>query len=475
MEIKKIKENVYEIQKEGGMKVPVRVYATEEMLEALKKDSSLQQGMNSAHMPGIQKYFVMLPDAHQGYGFPIGGVAAFDMETGCISPGGAGYDLNCGVRLLVSDLEKDEATEKIKQVLDALFEHVPCGVGSESNLRLTDKEMNEVLNTGVTWALNNGYAIEEDVRHCEENGHMKTADSSKVSQKAKSRGREQLGTLGAGNHFLEVQYVDKIFDKKTAKAFGITHEGQVTLMIHCGSRGLGHQVCSDYLRKIEQEFAEVVNKLPERELAYAPANSQTAKDYLGAMSAAANFAWTNRQLIQHHCKMAFNEVFKDKHNLRLVYDVAHNIVKIEEYEIDGKMKKLYVHRKGATRAFGPGNKELPEDYINVGQPIILPGSMGTSSYILVGTNDAMDETFGSTAHGSGRTLSRHEAIRQFKPQDVINDLESHHITIKAGSKEGISEEAPQAYKNVDDVVKVSDEVGIGKIVARVRPIGVIKG
>jgi len=382
---------------------------------------------------------------------------------------------NCGVRLLTTNLEKEEVTKKIKELLEALFEHVPCGVGSESKLRLTDEQMNEVLNTGVSWCVKNNYASKIDANHCEEEGHMKTANASKISQKAKSRGRKQLGTLGAGNHFLEVQYVDKIYNKEVAKKFGITEEGQVTLMIHCGSRGLGHQVCSDFLRRVEKEFPDLVAKLPERELAYAPANSDTAKDYLGAMSSAANFAWANRQVIQYHCQEAFKEVFKKNNDLKLIYDVAHNIVKIEDHEIDGKMKKVYVHRKGATRSFGPGHKEICKDYRDVGQPVILPGSMGTSSYILVGSEEAMKETFGSTAHGAGRVMSRHEALKTFKSEDVKKDLAEHNIMVKSASMKGISEEAPGVYKNVDEVVKVSDEVGIGKLVARVRPIGVIKG
>ncbi|MEA3378098.1 MAG: RtcB family protein [Nanoarchaeota archaeon] len=382
---------------------------------------------------------------------------------------------NCGIRLLTSSLEKEEAADKIKDLLDALFKHVPCGVGSESGLRLTDTQMEDVLNTGVDWAIKNNYALKEDAEHCEEEGHMQTSDASKISQKAKSRGRKQLGTLGAGNHFLEVQYVDKIFNKEVAEKFGITHEGQVTLMIHCGSRGLGHQVCSDYLRKIEKEFPNLVDALPERELAYAPANTQTAKDYLGAMSAAANYAWTNRQLIQYHSKLAFNEIFKDRHNLKLLYDVAHNIVKIEEHEVDGKKKRLLVHRKGATRAFGPGHKEIPIDYREVGQPILLPGSMGTSSYVLVGSEKAMNETFGSTAHGAGRVMSRHEAKKRFRAEEVKKELELQNIYVKSASWKGISEEAPMVYKDVDEVVKVSDNVGIGKIVARLKPIGVIKG
>lgn len=474
MEIKKIKENIFEIQKTPGMNVPVRVYVSEKMLDSLNKDKCLSQGMNATHLPGIQKYFVMLPDTHQGYGFPIGGVAAFDMENGCISPGAVGYDQNCGVRLLTTNLDKGEVYSNIKDLLNEIFANVPCGVGSESKLKLSDEEMDNVLNKGIKWCIENSYATEYDFEHCEENGYMKTADASKVSPKAKARGRKQLGTLGAGNHFLEVQYVEKIFDKDTAKAFGINHEGQVTLMIHCGSRGLGHQVCSDYLRRIEKEFPELVSKLPEKELAYAPSTSVTAKDYLSAMSSAANFAWANRQIIQHNCIKAFKKIFPDS-ELKLVYDVAHNIIKIEEHEVNGETKKLYVHRKGATRAFPAGRNELPEAYRSIGQPVILPGSMGTSSYVLVGSQASLDLTFGSTAHGAGRVMSRHEALRKFKGENVKEELAKHNIIIKSASIKGISEEAPDVYKDIDEVVKVSHDLGIGKLVAKVKPIGVIKG
>lgn len=473
--LKLVEKDIYEIEKEGSMNVPLKIFASEKILEKIKKDESIQQGVNVACLPGIQKQSIMMPDAHQGYGFSVGGVAAFDTEHGCISPGGIGFDINCGVRLLTTNLKKDEVEPKIKQLMNELFSNIPCGVGGESNLRLTDQELDEVLNTGLDWAFKKNYALKEDLDHCEENGHMKTADASKVSQKAKSRGRKQLGTLGAGNHFLEVQFVDEIYDKETAKIFGITEKNQVVVMIHSGSRGLGHQVCSDYLRKIEDEYTETVNNLPEKDLAYAPTNSQLAKDYLGAMSAAANFGWTNRQLITFYTRKSFETVFEDRVKLKLMYDVAHNIAKIEEYKIDNKLKKVYVHRKGATRAFGPGHKEIPKIYRDVGQPIILPGSMGTSSYVLVGTDKAMNETFSSTPHGAGRLMSRHEANKKFTGEQVKKELEKSKIYIKSASMKGISEEAPDVYKDVDEVVKVADEVGIGKKVAKLRPLGVIKG
>ncbi|MBS3172446.1 RtcB family protein [Candidatus Woesearchaeota archaeon] len=473
--LKLIEKDVYEIAKEGNMQVPLKIFASEKLIEKIKKDDSIQQGINVACLPGIQKQSIMMPDAHQGYGFPVGGVAAFDIETGGISPGGIGFDINCGVRLLTTNLERKDVEPKIKQIMNELFNNIPCGVGGESTLRLTDQELDEVLNTGLDWTLKNGYAQKEDLEKCEENGHMKTADSSKVSQRAKSRGRKQLGTLGAGNHFVEVQIVDEIYDKEIAKIFGITKKDQVVVMIHSGSRGLGHQVCSDYLRAIEDQFSDIVNKLPEKDLAYAPTNSKLAKDYLGAMSSSANFGWCNRQLITFYVRKAFNNTFGDKTKLNLVYDVAHNIAKVEEYKIDNELKKLYVHRKGATRAFGPGHKEIPKIYRDVGQPIILPGSMGTASYVLVGTDKAMNETFSSTPHGAGRLMSRHEANSLFTGEQITKDLEKQKIYIKAASVRGISEEAPNAYKDVDEVVKVADEVGIGKKIVRLRPLGVIKG
>jgi len=382
---------------------------------------------------------------------------------------------NCGVRLLTTDLDIKDVQPKISELINVLFDNVHCGVGSESNLRLSDSDLDEVLNTGLNWALKNNYATKEDLDHCEENGSMKTADASKVSQRAKSRGRKQLGTLGAGNHFLEIQYIEKIYDDKIAKVFGINKENQIVVMVHTGSRGLGHQTCGDYLRKIEDAFPDIVGKLPEKDLAYAPTDSKLAKDYLGAMSAAANYGWCNRQVITKYTRDSFKKVFCKKIDLKLVYDVAHNIAKVEEYVIDGKKKKVYVHRKGATRAFGPGHKEVPVAYRKVGQPIILPGSMGTASYVLVGTDKAMNETFSSTPHGAGRMMSRHEASRRFDYESILKSMEKDKIIVKSASNKGVVQEAPGAYKDVDEVVRVADAVGIGKKVARLRPLGCIKG
>ncbi len=395
------------------------------------------------------------------------------MKEGGISPGGIGYDINCGVRLMRTNLTKEQIYPKINELLDSLFKHVPAGLGS-SNIKVTSEVLNGVLNKGAKWAVENGYGNKDDLEHCEEGGCMKTADASKVSEKAKSRGRKQVATLGSGNHFLEIQYVDEIFDDEVAKTFGITEKGQVVLMIHCGSRGLGHQVCSDYLREMEKSFPDIISRLPDKELVYAPAGHKLCNDYLKAMSAAANFAWCNRHIIGHQTRKAFSETFPDS-KLETIYDVAHNICKIEEHEIDGMKKKVYMHRKGATRAFPPGHPEIPKDYQKVGQPIILPGSMGTSSYLLVGTEEGMKATFGSTAHGAGRVMSRHEALQKFRGEQVKKDLESKNITIKSASWKGVAEEAPGVYKDIDEVVEVSHNTGIGKKVVQFKPIGVVKG
>ncbi|MBU1974325.1 MAG: RtcB family protein, partial [Nanoarchaeota archaeon] len=426
-----------------------------------------------AVLPGIQQYGCVMPDGHEGYGFPIGGVAALDVETGGISPGGIGFDINCGVRLLATNLKKEQITPKVKQLLDSLFKSVPAGLGS-SNITVTKEILDEVLDKGAKWAVENGYGNEDDLANCESNGCMKTADASSVSDKAKNRGRKQLATLGSGNHFLEIQYVDEIFDKEIAKAFGFTEPGQVVIMIHCGSRGLGHQVCSDYLREMERTFPELLQKLPDRQLIYAPAGTKLCTDYLQAMSAAANFAWCNRHIIGHQTRTAFKKVFPEV-EMKTVYDVAHNICKVEEHEINGEMKKVYLHRKGATRAFPPGHPELSETYQKTGQPILLPGSMGTASYVLVGTEEGMKTTFGSTAHGAGRVMSRHAALQQFRGEQVKKDLEAQGISLKSASWKGVAEEAPGVYKDIEEVAKVSHEVGIGRKVVRVKPMGCIKG
>jgi tRNA-splicing ligase RtcB (3'-phosphate/5'-hydroxy nucleic acid ligase) len=472
--LRKLNDSCYQLDREDNMRVPAIFFLNEKLL-SLVEDSALLQAKNVASLPGIYKYAIAMPDMHVGYGFPVGGVAAFDAEDGIISPGGIGFDINCGVRLLVTNLEKDDVAPKVKELLDTLFANIPCGMRGDSRLKVTIDELDDVLNRGAKWCVEHNIGNEDDLSNCEEGGHYDHADAKTVSHKAKERGKSQLGTLGSGNHFLEIQFVDKIFDKKTAKAFKLDHEGQCVVMIHCGSRGLGHQVCSDYLRLMEDAYPDVVAKLPEKDLIYAPAQSELGKRYFKAMCASANFAWANRHTIAHQVRRSFRQVFGDSVQLDTVYDVSHNMAKLEEYEIDGKIRKVYVHRKGATRAFGPGRQEISAQYRKTGQPIILPGSMGTSSYVLVGTAKAMDESFGSTAHGAGRTMSRHSAIEQFRGEDIKRELESRSIFVKAASWKGISEEAPQAYKDVDEVVKVSHDAGIGNIVARVKPMGVVKG
>lgn len=380
---------------------------------------------------------------------------------------------NCGVRLIKTNLKKEEIYPKIKELLDSLLKNVPAGLGS-SNITVTKEILDGVLDKGAKWAVENGYGNQEDLEYCEENGCMATADASKVSPQAKNRGKKQLATLGSGNHFLEIQYIDKIFDKEAAKVFGLTEEGQVVLMVHCGSRGLGHQVCSDYLREMERTFPEIIKKLPDKELVYAPAGHKLCEDYLKAMSAAANFAWCNRHIIGHQVRQAFAKAFPEA-ELKTVYDVAHNIAKLEEHKIEGEIKKVYLHRKGATRAFPPGHPDIPKAYRKVGQPIILPGSMGTASYLLVGTKEGMELTFGSTAHGAGRVMSRHEALRKFRGEQIKKELEGKRISLKSVSWQGVAEEAPGVYKDIDEVAEVSHQTGIGRKVVRFKPIGVVKG
>jgi len=432
-----------------------------------------------AHLPGIYKYSITLPDGHEGYGFPIGGVAATDYENGVISPGGVGYDINCGVRLLTTSLSEGDIRPKLPDLATTIFNNVPSGLGSRrKDFRVTPTELDQVAREGVPWVIEKAYGWKEDVEHCEESGCMKNADPNKVSSTAKSRGETQLGTLGSGNHFLEIQKVDKIFDPRIAKVFGINHEGQVTVMIHCGSRGYGHQICSDYLRVMERAVHKYKIELPDRELACAPGTSPEAQDYFQAMSCAVNYAFVNRQTIAHWVRQSFEQVFKkpaETFGLNLVYDVAHNIAKIEEHEIDGQTKKVWIHRKGATRAFPPNHEAVPADYRPYGQPVIIPGSMGTSSWLLVGTAKAMEITFGSTAHGAGRMLSRTAAKRQFWGGEVKKALESRGEVIRAASQVVLAEEADQAYKDVDKVAEVSDKVGIATRVARLVPLAVVKG
>jgi tRNA-splicing ligase RtcB len=478
--LEKVNDYMWQIPKyKPGMQVPGMVFANQALLEKMQTDRTLWQCSNVAQLPGIYKYAVTLPDGHEGYGFPIGGVAATDYENGVISPGGVGYDINCGVRLLSTTLSEKDIRPKLAPLAEAIFRNVPSGLGSRrKDFTVSNSDLEKLVTEGVQWLIDRGLGWSKDAMHCEENGHMANANPDKVSNTAKNRGLTQIGTLGSGNHFLEIQKVDKIFNEKTAKAFGITHEGQVTVMIHCGSRGYGHQVCSDYLRVMEHAVQKYKIALPDRELACAPGNSQEAKDYIEAMACAVNYAFANRQAIMHWVRESFKQVYQqdpEKFGLNLVYDVAHNIAKAETHSIDGGQKKVWVHRKGATRAFPAGHPDVPDDYRSEGQPVLIPGSMGTSSWVLVGSQKAMDLTFGSTAHGAGRMMSRSAAKRQFWGGDIKSALEKRGIVIRAASASVLAEEADPAYKNVDIVADVSDKVGIATKVARLVPIAVVKG
>jgi tRNA-splicing ligase RtcB len=478
--LKKLQDCIWEIPQSfrTGMNVPGRVYADNDLIQKMAEDLTLTQCANVAHLPGILDRSIVMPDGHQGYGFPIGGVAAFDMENGVISPGGVGYDINCGVRLVLSSLDVKDVRPALPKLVEAMFNAVPSGLGSKGGIRLSHTELNEVLDRGVHWAVEKGYGYEEDARRCEEGGIMKTADHTKVSDTARGRGSGQLGTLGSGNHFLEVQAVDRIFDQRAAKAFGVEREGQVVVMIHSGSRGLGHQVCSDHLHVMEQAVSKYGLRIPDRELACAPASSREASDYFGAMSAACNYAWVNRQCIMHWTRQAFQKTFltdPERLGMRMVYDVAHNLAKREDHDHGGRRKTLYVHRKGATRAFPAGRPEVPQEYRDIGQPVIIPGSMGTASYLLVGGPRSLELSWGSTAHGAGRFLSREAAIRKYWGSDVKRDLEGKGIHLRAANIRVIAEEAPGAYKDVDRVAEVSNRLGIATIVARLVPLGVTKG
>jgi len=463
----------------SGMRVPGLVFADEDLLDKMRTDRTLDQCANVAHLPGIYKYSITLPDGHEGYGFPIGGVAATDYTEGVVSPGGVGYDINCGVRLLTTNLTEKDIRPKLADLITTIFNNVPSGLGSRrKDFHISLSELDRIAAEGVPYIVERGLGWPEDIENCEENGHMENANPDKVSTNAKSRGLQQTGTLGSGNHFLEIQRVDKILDPTVAKVFGITDVGQVTVMIHCGSRGFGHQVCSDYLRVMERATQKYKITLPDRELACAPGTSTEAQDYYQAMSCAVNYAFSNRQAITHWVRQSFEQVFKqsaETFGLRLVYDVAHNIAKIEEHKIDGATKKVWIHRKGATRAFGPNRPEVPTDYRPCGQPVLIPGSMGTSSWVLVGTSKSMEVSFGSTAHGAGRMMSRTAAKRRYWGGDIKKNLEERGIIVRAASTVVLAEEADPAYKNVDKVAEVSDKVGIATRVARLLPIAVAKG
>ena len=492
---KKINDYIWEIPKNfrHDMKVPARIYITEKMLENILDERAVEQLVNVATLPGIEGYALAMPDIHQGYGFPIGGVAAIRSEDGVISPGGVGYDINCGVRLLLSQHHTSELKDKIVLLANQFQRNIPSGVGRGSDLKLSPKEMDEVLNKGVKWALQKGYAEKEDLEAIEEEGSYREADASSVTERAKKRGQDQLGTLGAGNHFIEIQEVEQIFNEEVAKKFGL-FAGQVTVMIHTGSRGLGHQTCTDYVRIMDRAMEKYNIRLPDRELACAPFKSEEGQKYFRAMAAAANFAWVNRQVITYQARKAWDKILGVEKGvqhpigcwtpLKILYDVAHNIAKLEKYN----GKEYIIHRKGATRAFGPSfapqggasegkpvRFELPEKYRETGQPVIIPGSMGTASYVLVGTEIAMRETFGSTCHGAGRAMSRMKSKREVDYNQLKKRLEDKGIIICAGSVKGLVEEAPESYKDIEEVVGVVHGAGIALKVAKLKPLAVMKG
>jgi tRNA-splicing ligase RtcB len=473
----KISDWLWEIPKDfrSDMLVPARVYASEKMLTESFKDRSLEQLVNVATLPGIQKYALAMPDMHEGYSSPIGGVAAISTQDGIISPGMAGYDLNCGVRLLKSDYSEKEIKPYLEKLATKIYKEVPSGLGRGRQLKFSNPELDKILNGGVLYLVEQGYGEKEDIENCEGQGRLPWADALAVSNHAKNRGRDQVGTLGSGNHFLEIQKVAEIFDEKVAKAFGLFRD-QVVIMVHCGSRGLGHQVCTDYLREfIPLMINKYKIKVPDKEFACVPFNSPAGQRYFSAMAAAANYAWSNRQMITHFTRNAWKVVLGEKASkLKVLYDVAHNIIKKEKYEINGKEIEVAIHRKGATRAFPPGNPEIPEKYRPVGQPVLIPGSMGTASYVLVGSKTGAEAWY-SSCHGAGRTMSRHEAMKRVSGQEVLKKLELKGIVVKCWSLRGIAEEAPLAYKDVDEVVNVVHQAGLSKKVAKLVPLAVIKG
>jgi tRNA-splicing ligase RtcB len=474
--IRKLDEYRYQIPKgtRAGMRTDAVIYASEKLLSQIAKDQSLEQAVNVATLPGIVGNSLAMPDIHQGYGFPIGGVAATDYATGVVSPGGVGFDINCGVRLLASALTRAEVQPRIRELVNQLFRDVPCGVGRGSRVNLTHTDLEQVLATGVKWMVEHEFGEPADMEFCEESGQMRGADPDQVSKRAKERGRPQAGSLGSGNHFLEVQYVQQTFDGVVSETLGL-EEDQVVMLIHSGSRGLGHQVCTDFLAQMGAAMKKYKIELPDRQLACVPIHSPEGESYLGAMRAAANFAWANRQAITHFVRAAFRTVFGDGAALRVIYDVAHNMAKHEKHLVDGRERDVLVHRKGATRAFPPGNLEIPTRYRAIGQPVLIPGSMGTASWVLVGREQAMQETFGSVCHGAGRLLSRTAAKRGRDIAQVKQQLEDKGIYVRSETRDGILEEIPEAYKDVDEVVEVVRRAGLARKAARLAPLGVLKG
>ena len=462
---------------QSGMRVPGLIYADEKMIDQVRGDQAPQQVANVAHLPGLLGYSLAMPDIHWGYGFPIGGVAGIDVETGVVSPGGVGYDINCGVRLVRTSLRYDDIKDRIRELVERLFQNIPCGLGSTSKLKLSRKEERTVLRDGPIWAVKQGFGWNEDVELTEQKGRIEGADPDALSERALIRGKSQLGTLGSGNHFLEIQEVMEIFDEKAARAFGL-EKGQITVMIHTGSRGLGYQVCDDNLDRMVKAMTRFNIQLPDKQLACAPVSSDEGRQYLASMAAAANYAWTNRQVILHWVRETFEQVLAqpaERIGLHMVYDVAHNIAKLEEHTVESSLKKVLVHRKGATRAFPAGHPDLPEKYRSVGQPVIIPGDMGTASYVLAGTQKAMEESFGSTCHGAGRVMSRHAAIRLTRGRSILQEMESQGIVVRSRGRNTLYEEVSEAYKDIDQVVDIVNGAGLSRKVVRMRPLGVVKG
>ena len=475
--LKKIDDFRWMIPAVGGMRVPGIIYSSEKLIKEMGEDESPKQVANVAHLPGIVKHSLAMPDMHWGYGFPIGGVAAFDMKEGIISPGGVGYDINCGVRLMVTKLCFDDIKDRLHDLVSSLFRNIPSGVGSKGDLTLTIKEEKKVLQKGAKWAVDQGYGFPEDLECTEDGGKIDGADPEKVSDRALERGKQQLGTLGSGNHFLEIEIVEEIFDEKVASAFGLEKD-QVCVFIHSGSRGFGHQVCDDYLARMVKHVDKLGVPLPDRQLACAYLDSHDGRDYLAAMACAANYAWVNRQMLMHWTRETFERTLRMSPTdigMRLVYDVCHNIAKIEEFPVDGKKVKLCVHRKGATRAFPPGHPALPDKYLKVGQPVLIPGDMGRGSYVLVGTDKAFTETFGSTCHGAGRVMSRTKATKASKGRSIRKEMADRGVIVIASGKGTLREEMPEAYKDIDEVVNVVHNSGLSRKVARLRTVGCIKG
>ncbi len=475
--IQQIDECLYEIPKHGKMRVPGRIYANAQLLKDIHKDESIQQVVNVAHLPGIVGYSLAMPDIHWGYGFPIGGVAAMNADEGVVTPGGIGFDINCGVRLLRTDLFAQDVQNKLRNLINTLFQHVPSGVGSESSLRPSKSDFREILQKGAQWAVRQGYGTQDDLECIEENGCIAAADPDLISERAIERGLPQIGTLGSGNHFLEIDLVEEIYDAKIASILGISKD-QIMVQIHTGSRGFGHQVCEDYIKVMTKALHKYQIEVPDRQLCCAPLQSVEGKNYCSAMACAANYAFVNRQMI-HHCTQeallkSLNITPKEL-GLSLIYDICHNIGKWEEHEFDGKKQRLFVHRKGATRAFAPGHPAVPERYRSIGQPVLIPGDMGRYSFLMLGTEQAMQKTFGSSCHGAGRVLSRTEALRTVRNKNIIREIEDQGVLVAVQSKQTLGEEIPAAYKDVQEVVGIMDQSGISRKILKLKPIAVTKG